>query len=574
MNTDSKLKIQNIFNDTITQIIELTTKSISVISNPCTDEKTQPSIALDEDKAAESHNIIINIAPGLSTQLIPVLQTFLMNIQIYHTQVFNGLVNGVAAQVSSQSFLTQDIQQPSVTNKWASSSGNTISTDHLGTTSATTSNSYMSEFGESIDSSNTSPSWPMQRERVSDYWNTRQQANSAASLETRQHWGSRSMNNSPPHGGRYSNSGLQNPDDYDAFLQNYTAQYDNYNTTYVQDSSDDETWKSLDEYTRNISLEPVSLSDSKIAPNLSASQPGNDNHIPITGGDTTTATSDMQCCARLSKYMKYNISNQSKDLPYDFLDSYPPDVYIENGYVFGKPCSNRVSQSMIEADIHFCDEHKFDKEVEDIRQPRSELNTTHINNDEQIVFQNHGYTTDRFDYVDGRNQVTTQYGNILDGNTHNGNTHDGSKYDSFSEGIQCCARLNKFRKYRLDVELDSFLDTYPPDVYIDSDGCIYGCACQNLISDDSAKAGIKFCIEHQSDPYVENICEPSGTRNFDSTRQINNAKYLLPSPSRNTNNNSNHEAPSSASTTRQSSLNSGKINWELEKYNDDFNYLT
>lgn len=490
MNTDSKQKIQNIFNDTITQIIEVTKKSITISvtnSAPVTNNKPNTAIPgviqqVTEKAASEqtttTSNHSINIDAELPNELIPVLQTFMMNIQIYHTQVFNGIINGVSAQVPAQSLLTVDIQQPSVTNRWTG--------DSLVNMNPGTSNSSMSGF---VDINDTDPIWPMQRERESDYRPAQPPSYSVASRETRQHWGSRPDTYSSHEVSFTPSSYSQTHDNYDDFLKYYTTQYDKYNNTYVQDSSSDEeneeTWTSLHEYTSSMQ------------------QPSNTQISDHTSTTTTTTTiiadatktnepysnngTGMQCCARLNKYMKYHII----DYPEDFLDSYPSDVYIENGHVFGKPCINLVSAEMEEAGIYFCDEHKYDVEIEDIRQPR-QSSTKHNNDGVEIEFRNDGYSAGGLDYY-----------------SNSGNTNS----DSFSHGIQCCARLNKFRKYRLNVEPTSFLHTYPNDVYIDVDGYIYGSACLNLISDDSAKAGIKYCIEHQSDPYVENICEPSGTLN-------------------------------------------------------------
>ena len=554
MNSDSKQKIQSIFNDTITQIVELTKKSITITNEPtiATTSATsnEPSTATPGASQVQAPNTntnqCVSFAQTLTADLIPVLQTFIMNIQIYHTQVFNGIINGVAAQVPTQSIVSQDIHQPSVTNKW---------TTELPLGSGT-SNSSMAGF---VDINDTAPIWPMQRERVSDY---RPPSYSVASQETRQHWGTRSAHTAP----RYSSSALQNHDNYDDFLKDYTTQYENYNTSYVQDSSDEENedaWKSLDEYTNSMCLESVNLNGldittkSIISP--SETNPANGSRNCAAGTDGTVETrlitqslgtdgTSLQCCARLSKYMKYHVI----DYPEEFLDSYPPDVYIEKGHVFGKPCHNRVSPAMEEAGIHFCDEHKYDVEVEDIRQPRASSPDSYSNDDVQIEFRNDGYS------------AATGFGYY---NCDNG-AADGDA-DAFFNGIQCCARLNKFRKYQLDSEPGNFLDTYPHDVYID-DGYIYGSACQNLISDDSAKAGIKYCIQHQSDPYVENICEPSGTLNRPTT-QISDFG----------NGNGSEEAemlgldelsmqnPSYPKPTNNRN-NPSKVSWDLENYNPSF----
>jgi hypothetical protein len=535
MNSDSKYKIQSIFNDTITQIVELTKKSITITNEPIINEPSTPTPSASQVPAPNTnHNVTIGMAPTLTADLIPVLQTFIMNIQIYHTQVFNGIINGVAAQVPTQSVVAQDIQQPSVTNKWTTdlSSG------------GGTSNSSMSGF---VDINDTAPIWPMQRERVSDYRPPSPQSYSVASQETRRHWGTRSAHTTP----RYSTSALQTQDNYDDFLKHYTTQYENYNTTYAQDSSDEENedaWKSLAEYIDSMRLESVNLNGPSItSPSTSSKPETNPANGSSNGAGLNNYPGGVQCCARLSKYMKYHII----DYPDEFLDSYPPDVYIEKGHVFGKPCRNLVSPAMEEAGIHFCDEHKYDVEVEDIRQPRASSHDFHVNDDVQIEFRNDGYsTTTGFDYYSGGT-----------------NSADG---DAFYNGIQCCARLNKFRKYRLDNEPTNFLDTYPHDVYID-DGYIYGSACQNLISDDSAKAGIKYCIQHQSDPYVENICEPSGTLNRPTTHNFGNGnrfedvemlgldEFHADNPSR------------SKPTSNRN--NPGKVNWNLEKYNTDFHDL-
>lgn len=494
MSSDCKQKIQNIFNDTITQIIEVTKKSITSTTQSVSGSNNVPSSTPPEmnqpseikpDTVKQNtitpdivkHEVVVS--PNLASDLVPVLQTFIQNIQIYHTQMFNSVVNSVSALVPTQSVLSHDIQQPSVTNKW------THDTDPQTGPGLLTSNSSMSGF---VNINDTDPIWPMQRERVSDYIAQRPPSYSVASQETRRHWGSRS-----PISAKYSTSSSKNQGNYDDFLKHYTSQYENYNTTYVQDSSDEENeeaWKSLDEYVKEMS---PSVDSNKVTENINPIT--EKSKLYDTEQNSNTYYEGMQCCARLSKYMKYHII----DYPEDFLDSYPPDVYIENGNVFGKPCSNRVSEEMEAAGIHFCDEHKYDIAVEDIRQPRAShlTNTTNIpnssnsNDDVEIEFRNDGYSAAGFDY----------YGN-----------HSTTTSTDFENGIQCCARLNKFRKYRIELEPSNFLNTYPPNVYIE-DGCVYGSACQNIISDESASAGIIYCIQHQSDPYVENICEPSGVLN-------------------------------------------------------------
>jgi hypothetical protein len=86
--------------------------------------------------------------------------------------------------------------------------------------------------------------------------------------------------------------------------------------------------------------------------------------------------------------MKYHIT----DYPEDFLDAYPPDVYIEQGCVFGKPCDNMVDTNDVTAGIYFCNEHQFEIGIEDIRQPRPNTDT-HPNDDVEIKFANEGYFT-------------------------------------------------------------------------------------------------------------------------------------------------------------------------------------
>lgn len=453
MTTSTATKIQEIFNDTIGKIINLVDQQ-----NSC------PS-----SESVSTRNKTIDPAK-VSVDLIPILQTFLMNIQIYHTTTFNGLVNGISANVPSQSLLNYDIQQPNVSNKWQSQVK--YSNGHIQP------ENDLSGFAE-MELNDSMPIWPIESKKTFTA-SAAPPSYSSVANETRKHWGSRALTN-------YSSN-------YDDFLKNYTEEYSKYNTTYVNDSSsegeNEDTWKSLAEYVSELTPDHHQTS------NLNVDEPK--QHMK------QELLSDIQCCARLSKYMKYRIA----DLDDDFVKSYPHDTYVEGGFVFGKPCLNKVSLGTADNGGYLCEEHINDTGIEDIRQPRPEIHSTETASD--IVFSNKGYYTknitkndewEGFDYY-GEYDPSTNY------SKSNSNLAYTSSSDAFTEHHQCCARLNKFRVYRLELESPKFLDTYPDDVYIE-DGCIYGSACQNLISNESYSAGIRFCIDHESDPYVENICMPS-----------------------------------------------------------------
>jgi hypothetical protein len=518
--TESACKIQSIFNDTVYKIKQLFVKTAEKNNTGVSESVIEPGQHSDEKKGPTT-GVIYDVGP---VEIIPILQTFLLDIQIYNTQMFNGMVNSVSAQPL---LLKEDLVQPQVTAKWQSTMD--------------TSNTALLQGLIMEDVTNEKPKWPMERERVKD-WDSHvhQQSKppsySIANKETRQHWGSRSPISIPNNFGKYSNStNMHNSpisgvptSNYDDFLAHYTKEYANYNSTYVADSSDgenDETWKSLSEYVESNGTKTT--------------KPG---HVD-------TPSSDTQCCARLSKFMKYHII----DFPVDFMDSYPPDTYIEGGNVFGNPCYNKVSKQNVAAGIYFCKEHQFDAGVEDIRQPRPDTNhdRTHLNDDVDIVFSKSGYTN-------GNCNSTNDASHIDEGFDY---YNDCPRvYSGFTEGHQCCARLNKYRKYDITQEPDGFLETYPPGVYMDN-GFVYGTACQNMYSDESAKAGIKYCVFHQSDPYVENICEPRG---------------VLNRPSRSTKSGSEEADMLGLTETNSNSRNKGdntKTTYEWDKYNTDFNYI-
>ena len=462
----STQKIQSIFNDTALKIHSLFCKDTESSWNGA---NPSPSTTTPSAGAAE---------------IIPILQTFLLDIQMCHTQVFNGIVNAVSARVP---LLQEDILQPEVTAKWQTSenpSGGANPHPESSNSNASPLLRFMAD-----EASELKPiAWPMTQEHVPSHSNGHPSTSpsySLASQETRRHWGSRS----PIHENQSKYPSLANSDNYDDFIKHYTSEYSRYNTTYVADSSEDEnedTWKSLSEYVNPTNTTP-SAQIKQIA----------ETSVRVHG----SCADSMQCCARLCKFMKYHIT----DYPEDFLDAYPPDVYIEQGCVFGKPCDNMVDTNDVTAGIYFCNEHQFEIGIEDIRQPRPNTDK-HPNDDVEIKFANEGYFT-------GVDEGFAYYG--MDGLESEpiGFTHEPI---GFTEGHQCYARLNKFRKHEISQEQHGFLDTYPPDVYIEN-GYVFGTACQNMISDDSAKSGIKYCMAHQSDPYVENICEPRGVLNRPTT---------------------------------------------------------
>jgi hypothetical protein len=515
----TQTRIQEIFNETIGKIINLVEPS-----NP----GPEPNSTVPIDRTM------------VSADLIPILQTFLMNVQIYHTTTFNGIVNGISTAVPVQSMIKGDITQPSVSNRWASNDGSTTNTE------LTQKENELAGFA-ALELNDTKTIWPVvppiqQQQQPPCYSN--------AAHETRKYWGSRTLTN-------HSN--------YDDFLRNYTEKYSRYNNTYVEDSSDGEyqgmdavnvptvddekedAWQSLSEY-------------------ISEMTHGTNEKTQLDQQPAETL-SEFQCCARLSKYMKYRIA----DLDKDFVKTYPPDTYIEGGFVFGKPCINKVSQSSADKGNYLCSEHINDVGIEDIRQPRPEIHSPAKDDDSDIVFSNKGYYTGSLEKKDEWEGF--DYYSDYDPNYYKRQLPSTGSSEAFSHNHQCCARLNKYRLYRLELESDKFLDTYPEDVYIE-DGCVYGTACQNLISDESYNAGIRFCIEHESDPYVENICEPS-IANTKITRASPNSPYH-PQSSLPTDNESSvaeslglQEQPIPNFPRRSSRLKkNGSYSWD--KYNTDF----
>jgi len=524
-------QIQAIFNETITKIINLVETSTNTTSIPTTNttnEGVEPCKMANPPKDNKN----------LSADLIPILQTFLLNVHIYHTTTFNGIINGISAVVPEQSLITRgDICQPSVSHKWQTQHEN-ISNSNINVLENELAGFAAMELNDSR---------PINFLGKSEY-----QPRSTASQETRHFWAkekpiTQQTYNSPP-----PNYIQANQSNYDDFLKHYTDEFAKYHTTYVDDSSDGEnenTWQSLSEY---VSEMTPGVSDKK---EQSAEQ-----------------LSEFQCCARLSKYMKYRIA----DLDDDFVKSYPPDTYIEGGFVFGKPCINRVIQSAVDKGNYLCSDHINDVGIEDIRQPRPEIHRP-TEDDVEIIFSNKGYYTGRglekkdewegFDYYSD-----------YDPNHYKRQLPSTGSTDAFSRNYQCCARLNKFRLYRLELESDKFLDTYPDDVYIE-DGCVYGTACQNLISDESYSAGIRFCVEHESDPYVENICEPMVINSklpkyHASNLQIKqNPQNNMNSSSHTVANTTNIETDTSTRTVRRSARLNQTGSYEWDKYNTDFNYL-
>lgn len=94
--------------------------------------------------------------------------------------------------------------------------------------------------------------------------------------------------------------------------------------------------------------------------------------------------------------------------------------------------------------------------------------------------------------------------------TTNSEMNDPEMNDSDEDiadlGFQCCARLNKNKKYNLMDEKSEFVYSYPADVYIDSDNNIYGDPCSNYISIDLAQSGENYCWLHRDNPFITNIC--------------------------------------------------------------------
>jgi len=406
----SAIRIQEIFNNTIQKIIKI----------------IQPQ---DADKELK-----------ITGEIIPILQSFLMNIQIYHSQVFNGIINGIALQIPNQSLIPDDFGgEPDVIPRF----GGEPDRDNL-----VVAENALAGFAK-LDIDDTRPILQSNTKSKPNY----SIGNSSSSSSGFRDKSQNAYNNYETRDTLDSRQNIQSQTNYDDFIKTYTDAYSRYHNTYVADSSDgedeDETWKSLNEYIGEQSNQTEK-------------------------SDGTNDFSATQCCARLSKFMKYHII----DFPVNFLDAYPPDTYIEGGYVFGKPCTRKVSNSSLEKGLFLCDEHINEPSIEDIREPRyNKMDSQFANDDTDIIFSEYN-----------------QFGNY-------------DNVDAFADGHQCCARLNKYRIYRLENESDKFLDVYPPDVYI-ADGCVFGSACPNLISDESFQSGIRFCIHHQSDPYVENICEP------------------------------------------------------------------
>ena len=540
-------KIQAIFDETITKIIRVVDIQPSTTSQPTTDTVSIPGI----DKVK------------LSTDLIPILQTFLMNVQIYHTATFNGIVNGISTFMPEQSLITGgEISQPSVSTKWETP----LSTTNYSDSNISILENQLAGFA-AMELNDTRPINLLQAE------NSAYLPRSAASQETRRFWEQprtnqrQTFNSTPP------SYVLSNQSNYDDFLKHYTDEFTKYHNTYVDDSSEGENedaYQSLSEYVSERTSTDLCVATIEQKPE----QPSNLVASAKTGFETGQCDGT-QCCARLSKYMKYRIA----DLQDDFIKSYPPDTYIEGGFVFGKPCLNIISSETEDKGGFFCQEHLNDTGVEDIRQPRQDItyDRDHRKDDDlEIVFNNEGYsatpassykmpsTTDceGFDY----------YGEYDPNYSASRQINPRGVNDAFSKNHQCCARLNKFRLYRLELEPTNFLDTYPDDVHIE-DGCIYGTACQNLISDESYGAGIRFCIEHESDPYVDNICEPMVINSKlktlgQQTTQNHTKKSNTDLAEMGTNTNE-----SSVRTVRRSARLNQSGSYEWDKYNTDFNYL-
>ena len=576
------IRIQSIFNETISKIINLVEQEPSTTATTDTantgDEPVKMTKQLPKDKQK------------ISADLIPILQTFLMNIQIYHTATFNGIINGISAVVPGQSLITcGDISQPSVSHKWQ--------TQHSVDTSNSNINvqeNVLAGFAamELNDTSTTNGTFNVADTRpislvgkgMSEY-----QPRSAASQETRRFWEKdgqipRQTFNSPPTS--YVSSNQSN---YDDFLKHYTDEFAKYHNTYVDDSSEaenEDSWQSLSEYVSERTYpEPEQPSDlgTLIKSGVEAQQCGGTTSTglfaqPVGNSFSLNGT---QCCARLSKYMKYRIA----DLSDDFVKSYPPDTYIEGGFVFGKPCLNYISSETEDKGGFFCHEHINDAGVEDIRQPRPDITYDRDNGKDdnlEIVFSNEGYkasasssyekpSTSDWEGFDYYGEYDPNYSTARQINRHGGN-------DAFSKNHQCCARLNKFRLYRLELESTNFLNTYPNDVYIE-DGCVYGTACQNLISDESYSAGIRFCIEHESDPYVDNICEPMIINSKLTKQRPQNTSCQQTFQNQIKKSNSDmaetENIPNDVSTSavRRSSRLNQTGSYEWDKYNTDFNYL-
>lgn len=541
-NGSAPIRIQSIFNETISKIINLLEQEPSITTT------TDTSVSgVEPDKMT---NQLSNSNQKLYTNLIPILQSFLMNIQIYHTATFNGIINGISAVVPEQSIITGgEISQPNVSHKWQNSGAEDTSNISI-------LENQLAGFA-AMELNDTRPI-NLLKPGHSAY-----QLRSAASQETRRFWEQpmtnprQTFNSTPP---SYVSSNQSN---YDDFLKHYTDEFTKYHNTYVDDSSEGENedaYQSLSEYVNERTSTDLCVATVDQKPE----QPSNLGASTKTGFETRQCDGT-QCCARLSKYMKYRIA----DLSDDCIKSYPPDTYIEGGFVFGKPCLNIISSETEDRGGFVCQEHLNDTGVEDIRQPRPNSGK---DDDLEIVFSNEGYSRpaaasykkpstdwEGFDYY---KEYDPNYSASRRINSHRVN-------DAFSKNHQCCARLNKFRLYRLELEPDNFLDTYPDDVYIE-DGCIYGTACQNLISDESYSAGIRFCIEHESDPYVDNICEPMVIKHKLSKQGAQNTSNYIKNGLAETETIPND---STARTLRRSDRLNQTSKYEWDKYNTDFNYL-
>jgi hypothetical protein len=108
-----------------------------------------------------------------------------------HTQVFNGIVNGVSARVP---LLQEDILQPEVTAKWQTSENPSgVANPHP--ESSNSNASPLLRFMADEASELKPIAWPMTQEHVPSHSNGHPSASPSyllACQETRRHWGSRS----------------------------------------------------------------------------------------------------------------------------------------------------------------------------------------------------------------------------------------------------------------------------------------------------------------------------------------------------------------------------------------------
>ena len=100
---------------------------------------------------------------------------------------------------------------------------------------------------------------------------------------------------------------------------------------------------------------------------------------------------------------------------------------------------------------------------------------------------------------------------------------------------QCCARIGS-KLYNINEQESEFMDNYPSETYIDSNGIVYGNPCSKMINDNDFNEGNIFCDVHKNlNIYLNDIRKPPSKIHNNKKKKKNYKK------SKSNKNNSNND---------------------------------